>query len=86
MLSVAARAGVPVVLCGHTHGGQVVLPFYGPPITHTDVHRRHASGWSSHGATRLYTNRGLGSHLSLRFLCRPEIAVFTLKAGLGNTK
>jgi uncharacterized protein len=77
----AARQEVPMVLCGHTHGGQVVVPFYGPPITHTRVGRKYASGWASHNGTRLYTSRGLGSHLSLRFLCRPEIAVFTLRRG-----
>jgi hypothetical protein len=81
ILDAAARRGVRVVLCGHTHGGQVVVPFYGPPITHTRVGRRHASGWSSRGTTRMYTCRGLASHYSLRFLCRPEIAVFRLTRG-----
>ena len=80
ILTAAPRA-VPMILCGHTHGGQVVLPFYGPPLTYTEVGRRHASGWSSLGQTRMYTCRGLSSHQSLRFLCRPEIAVFTLRAG-----
>jgi hypothetical protein len=75
----AAALKVPMVLCGHTHGGQVVIPFYGPPVTHTDVGREYASGWSRRGETRMYTCRGLGSHYSLRFWCRPEIAVFTLR-------
>jgi uncharacterized protein len=74
----ASKQGVPMVLCGHTHGGQVVVPFYGPPVTHTRVGRQHASGWSRRGDTRMYTCRGLASHHSLRFLCRPEIAVFRL--------
>lgn len=78
ILPAAAARGVPVVLCGHTHGGQVVVPGYGPPVTHTRVHRRHASGWSRLDATRAYTLRGLASHLSLRFCCRPEAAVFLL--------
>lgn len=76
----AVRREVPLVLCGHSHGGQVVVPFYGPPITHTRSGRKHASGWSSRGATRMYTNRGLGTHFSLRFLCRPEVAFFRLAA------
>lgn len=75
----AAAAEVPMVLCGHTHGGQVVVPFYGPPITHSNVDRKHASGWSSLKETRMYTGRGLASHYSLRFCCRPEITVFTLE-------
>jgi uncharacterized protein len=81
IISTACVRGIPVVLCGHTHGGQVVVPFYGPPITHTRVGRRHASGWSELKGTRMYTNRGIGSHFSLRFLCPPEIAVFTLARG-----
>jgi predicted MPP superfamily phosphohydrolase len=68
-----------MVLCGHTHGGQVVVPLYGPPVTLIRIHRRYASGWSQMGPTRMYTGRGLASHLSLRFLCRPEVAVFTLR-------
>ena len=78
ILSQASIHAVPMILCGHTHGGQVVLPFLGPPITHTRVPRRHASGWSQMKGTRAYTCRGLGSHFSLRFLCLPEIACFTL--------
>lgn len=69
---------VAMILCGHTHGGQVVVPFYGPPITHTRVGRRFASGWSELKGTRMYTSRGLGSHYSLRFCCLPEITEFTL--------
>ncbi|HTE19843.1 MAG TPA: metallophosphoesterase [Armatimonadota bacterium] len=75
----AAERGVPMVLCGHTHGGQVVLPFYGPPITHARMGRKYASGWSSLDGTRMYTGRGLASHYSLRFLCRPELTLFTLE-------
>lgn len=75
----ASDRKIPMVLCGHTHGGQVVAPFLGPPVTHTRVGRRHASGWSSLGETRMYTGRGLSSHYSLRFLCRPEITLFTLR-------
>jgi uncharacterized protein len=83
LLPEAAEREVPLMLCGHTHGGQVVVPFYGPPVTHTRVSRRHASGWSSLGPTRMYTTRGLASHHSLRFLCRPEITFFTLTRAAG---
>lgn len=79
----AAERGVPMVLCGHTHGGQVVVPFYGPPITHSEVGREYASGWSSLNETRMYTGRGLASHHSLRFCCRPQITLFTLQKKRG---
>jgi len=76
----AAELGVPLVLCGHTHGGQVVIPFFGPPVTHSRVGKEFASGWSALKDTRMYTGRGLASHHSLRFCCRPEITLFTLEA------
>lgn len=79
VLPQAVEHDVPMVLCGHTHGGQVVLPFLGPPLTHTRVSRRHASGWSRMGPTTAYTCRGLSSHWSLRFLCPPEVVLFTLR-------
>lgn len=73
----AARS-VPVVLCGHSHGGQVVAPCCGPPVTHCRVDPRYVSGWSSLGSTLMYTGRGLASHAGLRLFCLPEIAVFRL--------
>jgi predicted MPP superfamily phosphohydrolase len=76
-----AAENVPLVLCGHTHGGQVVVPFYGPPITHSSVAREFCSGWSRLNETRMFTSRGLGSHFSLRFFCRPQIAILTLRSG-----
>ncbi len=78
MIIEASARGVGLQLSGHTHGGQVVVPGYGPPITHSDTGREHASGWSQRGATRLFTSRGIASHWSVRFLCRPEIVVFKL--------
>lgn len=80
LLPEASAAGVPLMWCGHTHGGQVVVPCYGPPVTHTVVGRHFASGWVRWGVhgTRAYVNRGLASHASLRFLCRPEMALHTL--------
>lgn len=80
ILPEAVGRGVRMVLCGHTHGGQVCAPFWGPIVTHTRVGRRYASGWSRLKETRMYTSRGIGSHYSLRFLCRPELTLFTLCA------
>jgi predicted MPP superfamily phosphohydrolase len=78
LIGEASARGIPAILAGHTHGGQVVVPFYGPPVTHTHTGRAHASGWSERGRTQMYTTRGLTSHYSLRLFCRPEIAVFEL--------
>lgn len=67
-------------LSGHSHGGQVRLPLLRslalPPFS-----RRYINGLYAVGEMIQYTNRGLGSvSLRLRFLCRPEITVFTLRS------
>jgi predicted MPP superfamily phosphohydrolase len=72
-----------LVLCGHTHGGQVRLPFYGALITLSRFGKRYEAGMSSlAGGGLQYTNRGLGCEPTpaprVRFLCRPEVAVFDL--------
>lgn len=69
-----------LVLCGHTHGGQVRLPFVGAVTVPSEYGQRYAMGWVGglHG-TPAYVSRGLGmSGLPLRNLCEPEIAFFTL--------
>jgi uncharacterized protein len=65
------------LLCGHTHGGQVRIPFLGAP--YLPVHsRKYDAGLFRVGDQRLYVNRGLGYLHQFRFNCRPEITVFTL--------
>jgi predicted MPP superfamily phosphohydrolase len=74
---------VDLIVCGHTHGGQVVIPFFGPPITLSDVPRSIAEG-GSHvlDGKRIYVSRGIGwehGHAPrVRFLCPPEVSVLTL--------
>ncbi len=73
-----------VALAGHTHGGQVRLPF----VTAWKIRKIHAkryvSGWYTLGETRLYVNRGLGNvGVPFRFLSPPEIAIFTLAEKMG---
>jgi uncharacterized protein len=66
-------------LSGHSHGGQVGLPLlrflFLPKLS-----RRYPSGLYRVGGMYLYTNRGLGAHPRLRFNCRPEITLFTLRS------
>ncbi|CAN5537701.1 metallophosphoesterase [soil metagenome] len=67
-------------LSGHSHGGQVRLPFYGPVFL-PPYAQRYTSGLYEVGEMIQYTNRGLGFvDARLRFLCRPEITVLTLRA------
>lgn len=67
-----------LVLSGHTHGGQVVIPFYGPPVL--PVHNKnYSSGLISSPKTQLFISRGIGwSIYPVRFNCYPEIAVLEL--------
>jgi len=65
------------VLSGHTHGGQVRIPFFGAPILPV-VNRRFDAGLVHVGTQRLYVNRGIGHLIPIRFNCRPEITLFTL--------
>jgi hypothetical protein len=75
-----APAGVDIVLSGHTHGGQVSLPFYGPPFLPMK-NKNLVSGLYEFGRTRLYVNPGLGwLRWRLRLLARPEITLITLRA------
>lgn len=66
-------------MAGHTHGGQVSLPFLGAPVVPGAAPLRWAHGWVEHGGNRMYVTSGLGvSILPVRFNVRPEWVVFTI--------
>jgi uncharacterized protein len=74
-------ASVDLLLCGHTHGGQVVLPGIGALITRSKYGGQYVSGMYPIGDMQMYVNRGVGmeGHLPrVRFLCPPEVAVFDI--------
>jgi predicted MPP superfamily phosphohydrolase len=67
-----------LALSGHTHGGQVRLPFIGP-LWLPPFAGGFDSGWYERQGTRMYVSRGVGTSLiDVRFLSRPEIAVITV--------
>ena len=73
-----------LMVAGHTHGGQVQLPFIGPLVTFSKVPRGWASGFTEIAAGKyLLVSRGLGVEHNgapkIRFLCRPELAIIDLK-------
>ncbi|MBY6272292.1 MAG: metallophosphoesterase [Caldibacillus debilis] len=73
--------GYPVHLqiSGHSHGGQIQIPFVGPVIT-PRYGRKYVEGLYALDGLTLYVNRGLGTtRLPFRFLSRPEITFFTLE-------
>jgi len=77
----AARSGADLWLAGHTHGGQVALPFYGALVTLSSTGKKYESGLYRVGGTWLYVNRGIGMEGGLprvRFLARPELTVIEI--------
>jgi predicted MPP superfamily phosphohydrolase len=76
-LTEAAALGIPLVLSGHTHGGQVVLPIAGAiaaqkfPVV---------AGIGRRGDTTMFVSRGVGTvYVPVRVNCPPEVAVVTLQ-------
>ncbi len=67
---------VDLVLAGHTHGGQVKLPFIGAPIVPLEHGRRYAEGLIEENGRKMIVSKGLGtSRISVRFNCKPEIVI-----------
>ncbi len=75
----AARLGFPVVIAGHTHGGQLALPTPGGHLNLARVATPYTRGLFRSGATLMYVNRGLGvGGPALRVNCPREIATLEL--------
>ena len=73
-------ARVALSVAGHTHGGQVRLPWVGPLVVPSRYGKRYAYGHIVESGRHLFVSRGLGqSVLPMRFLCPPEIVVITLR-------
>ena len=71
-----------LVLCGHTHGGQVRLPLFGAILTSSQLGKRYEMGLYREGNTQMYVSRGVGleglSAPRVRFLAPPEVTLVTL--------
>lgn len=71
-----------VMFAGHTHGGQVCLPWFGALVTNCDLPRKFANGISRWGKNSMVLNvvAGIGHSIyaPVRFFCRPEIRLLTL--------
>jgi predicted MPP superfamily phosphohydrolase len=77
-LTEAAALNVPLVVAGHTHGGQVVLPLVGAPLAQKFP---VVAGIGRRERTTMFVSRGLGTvYVPIRVNCPPEVAVLTLKA------
>ncbi|MDA0338941.1 MAG: hypothetical protein O2910_03760 [Proteobacteria bacterium] len=85
-------ATVTLTIAGHTHGGQVKIPFIGRPIVPSRYGERFAIGHVVEDDRHLFVSAGVGtSIIPVRFLVPPEINVLTLqssfaKEGLGDRR
>ena len=72
-----------LIMCGHTHGGQVCVPGYGALVTNCDLDNKAASGLSRCGDSWLHVSAGLGTSpfAPIRFACPPEATLLTLVTG-----
>jgi len=77
-----AAAGCGPILAGHTHGGQVRIPFIGPILLPVK-NRSRDQGLHVVGRTCVYVTRGIGWTYRVRFACRPEISLLTLRPAPG---
>jgi len=76
-----ADDGYDLLLCGHTHGGQVCVPGYGALVTNCGIDRERVKGAHRYAAdTWLHVSAGLGTspYAPYRFACPPEASLLTL--------
>ncbi len=66
------------VLSGHTHGGQVRVPFRGPPVIPVRNKRYTEGAFDLAGERHMHICRGVGFTMQVRFNARPEVTLFTL--------
>ena len=74
-----------LLLCGHTHGGQIRFPFFGAVVVPSRHEAEYAAGFHRVGNVLMYVSRGIGAVPPLRILCRPEVATFVLRRGQRTT-
>jgi predicted MPP superfamily phosphohydrolase len=79
-LEAFAAAGAQLVLAGHTHGGQIRVPFWGAPVTNCDLDRTRARGLFPYRRMRVNVSAGLGysPYAPVRFACLPEVSLLRL--------
>ncbi len=77
--------GYPLILAGHTHGGQLCVPFRGALTTNSDLDTARAKGLhthrtAGHDPSWLHVSAGIGTspYVPIRFACRPEATLLTL--------
>ena len=75
----AQQNGMDLILAGHNHGGQVVLPVVGPVYSPSLHGCRNASGVYYSDPSLMFVSRGISGRHPLRIRCRPEVSLIRLK-------
>jgi predicted MPP superfamily phosphohydrolase len=81
LLAAFARDGYDLVLAGHTHGGQVRIPFGPAIVTNCGIERTRARWlhrWDEHMYFHVCAGLGANPYLPVRIACRPEASLLTL--------
>jgi len=81
IIDLLAGRRIDLLLCGHTHGGQIRFPFFGAVVVPSRHEAAFASGFHRVRNVLMYVSRGIGAVPPLRILCRPEVATFVLRRG-----
>lgn len=81
-LDALVAAGAQALFAGHTHGGQLRIPFWGAPVTNCDLPHDRARGLIDYDGVPLEISAGLGFSVfaPVRFACPPEVSLITLSA------
>jgi hypothetical protein len=83
VMRLAGHTRVDLALAGHTHGGQIVLPGFGAPVTLSRLPRRYASGLHIYEGIPLHVSPGVGMERltapQVRFFCPPEVSVLEVR-------
>ncbi len=86
VIDAMAADGHDLIVAGHTHGGQLCVPFYGALVTNCDLDAARVKGLSQHSAdgrtSWMHVSAGLGTspYAPFRFACPPEATLMTLTA------
>ncbi len=85
VLDAFSADGDALLLCGHTHGGQLRVPGFGALVTNCNLDRSRCRGLSRYAGSWLHVSAGLGTspYAPVRFACRPEASLLTLVAADG---
>jgi len=82
VLDAYSSSGYQLIAAGHTHGGQLRVPFFGALVTNCGIDRPRARGLHRYADAWLHVSAGLGTspYAPVRFSCRPEASLLTLVA------